>query len=209
MTVSDHDVLRIAAAPLGADEAYDLALDLGARLRVAQALQNALEAALQGPGRQQRRRNAGARRGVRILIDGDINAARSRLVDQPQRFDAAAPVVPPDDLVMRHLGRQAAALADRDDFLHAFDHMRRLVADMRIVMAAEAAGDLGELDQLIERSKRAGHVEQAELRPNAPSFMLCSTSAAHLFELIGRRRPIDLAGRRPRGPIPARQRSPC
>ena len=87
-------VLRIAAAALVADHRGD------ARPSPSRARRRILQPRQRAPARppssahagQQRRRDARARRGVRILIDRHVDAARARLVDEPQHLDALAPV---------------------------------------------------------------------------------------------------------------------
>ena len=93
---------------------------------VAQTLQDRLAAAFERPRRHQRRLDARRRRGVGILIDGRVDAARARLVHQLQRVDAPAPVLLADDLVVRDLRRQAALLADLDRLAHAVEDRRPL-----------------------------------------------------------------------------------
>ena len=115
-------VLRIAAAALLVDEPDRLSPDLRPRRRRPQPLQQSRPSAFERPRRQQRRLDARGRRGVGILIDGRVHAARARLVDQAQRVDALAPVRLADDLVMRDLRRQAALLADLDRLAHAVEH---------------------------------------------------------------------------------------
>jgi hypothetical protein len=44
--------------------------------------------------------------------------------------------------VVGDLGRQPAALADRDRLAYGLYNLVALAADVRLVMAAEAAGDL-------------------------------------------------------------------
>ena len=116
-------VLRIAAAALLVDEPRrsPSASSASAIDGVLQPLQHRVASAFERPRRQQRRLNAGRRRGVGILIDGRVDAARARLVDQPQRVDAPAPVRLADDLVVRHLRRQAALLADLDRLADAVE----------------------------------------------------------------------------------------
>ena len=83
-----------------------------------------------------------------ILVDGGVDAAGARLVDELQRVDALAPIRLADDLVVRDLRGQAALFADRDRLAHAVEDARRLVAHVRDVDAAHPAGDLRELDRL-------------------------------------------------------------
>src|SRR6267142_6522510 len=80
-----------------------------------------------------------------ILIDGRIHPAAARFVDEMQGLDALAPIATADNLMMRHLCWQAAALADRNGFSYAVDNVRGLIAHVRDVDAAEASGDLRKL----------------------------------------------------------------
>ena len=121
LTVRHRDVLRVAAAALVADDGRAFGLDLRARRRIFQPLQRRLASALLRPRRQQRRADARRRCGVRILIDGGVDAARPRFVDHPQRFHRAAPVRLADHLVMRDLRRQPAFFADGNRLAHALD----------------------------------------------------------------------------------------
>ena len=96
----DRDVLRVAAAALRQDDLGRRRLDLRACRWVFQPLDGLLKPAFHRPCRKQRRLNRSARRSVWILVHGRIDAARSRLVDQLQSFDALAPVGLADDLVV-------------------------------------------------------------------------------------------------------------
>ena len=71
---------------------------------------------------RQERDQPRARSGIRILINRDIYATSARFSDQAQGVYAAPPVAFADDLVMRHLRGQSAALADGDGFFNAFEH---------------------------------------------------------------------------------------
>ncbi len=139
-----HHVLGIAAAAFVADDGHRLRLDLRAHGRVLQAREDGLATALLRPRRQQGRADAGRRRRVRILIDRGVHAAGAGLVDELQRVDRAAPVFLADDLVVRHLCRQPALLADGDGLADTVEHPRGFVTHVRDVNPAQAAGDAGE-----------------------------------------------------------------
>ena len=133
------DVLRIAAAALLRDDPpFPSRSSLRIGAGVCSRFSTACASAFERPRRHQRRLDAGRRRGVRILIDGRVDAARARLVDQLERVDAPAPVRLADDLVVRDLRRQPALLADLDRLAHAVEHARRFVAHVRDVDAAHA-----------------------------------------------------------------------
>ena len=84
-------VVRIAAAALLGDEARRLLAQLVAHAGRLQPLEHRLAPALERVRRHQRRLNARRRRGVGILIDGRVDAARARLVHELQ---ACRPLVP-------------------------------------------------------------------------------------------------------------------
>ena len=147
------------------------------------------------------------RRGVRILVDRRVDAARARLVDELQRVDALAPVRLADHLVVRDLRRQAALLADLDGLAHAVEHARRFVAHVRDVDAAHAAGDLRELDDFCGRRERARHVEQPGAQAERAVFHPLPHEAAHLVDLGGRRLAVHRTDHLRRAPSPADERA--
>src|SRR5260221_9910883 len=110
-----HDLVRFAARASGAYATLEVRLDLAAQLRVLEAGEDFFVAALERPSPKL---GASMSRGVWILIDGDVDAARPRLIDHPQRVDALAPASPSQQLLMGYFGRQFAAFADRDGFPH-------------------------------------------------------------------------------------------
>src|SRR5262249_24025632 len=101
-----NDVLRVPAAPLILNSPHDFTFDVAARAGMFEAPKDFLSSTFLCPGWEQRRTNAGARRGIRILINGRIHASLACLIDKLQRLDALAPVSRSDDLVMRELSRK-------------------------------------------------------------------------------------------------------
>ena len=160
---------------------------------IVEALHQRRPSAFLRPRRQQRRLDAGGRGGVGIHVDGRVHASRARLVDQLQRVDRSTPVLLADHLVVRHLGRQAAAFADRDGLANAVHDAAGLVAHVRDVDAAHAAGDLGQLDDLVGRRERARHVEQARAQAERALFHALPHQPAHPLELLGGRGAIGTA----------------
>ena len=69
---------------------------------------------------------------------------------------------------MRDLRREAAALANRDRLVDAVEDAGGLVPHVRDVDAAETAGDLRQLDDLVGRRERARHVEEPGAQTEAP-----------------------------------------
>src|SRR4030095_5359552 len=126
-TVRELHVLRVAAAALVAQHHQRPALYFRARLRILQARRGLLTAAFERPGGQQRRRNAGTRRGVRILVAGHVHATGTGFVDQPQDVQALPPVALAYHLVVGYLRLEPAPFADRDGLAHAVEHLRRVV----------------------------------------------------------------------------------
>ena len=171
--------------------------------------EHALASAFLRPARQQRRLHARARRGVGILIDRRVHAARPRLVDRAQRLDAAAPVRGADHLVMRHLRRQAALLADRDRLLHAVEHLRRFLAHVRDVDAAVPSRDARQRRHFRRRSRtsparRTGRSSNRTRRRACPARRAASCARCRPAS------PRDRLRRSPRrGSFPARRTIRC
>ena len=185
------DILRIASPAFVVDEANGLAADFRARRRRPQALQQTVASSFERPGREQRGLNARRGRRVGILIDGGIDAAGARFVHEPQRLHALSPVLRADDLVMGHLSRQAAFLADFDRLAHAVQDVRRFIAHVGDVDSAHLPRHLRELDHLGGRRERAGDVEETRAQPERTIFHALPHERAHLLELVGRGLPID------------------
>ena len=183
-------VLRIAAAALVHDQPRGLLLQLRPHRRL-QPLQHFLASAFERVRGNQRGLDARRRRGIRVLIDRCVDAARAGFVDQPQRIDALAPVVLADDLVVRDLRRQPALLANLDRLLHALRNRGRFVAHVRDVDAAHAAGDFRELDDFGRRRERPGHVEQARAQSERAVLHALAHEDAHLLDLVRRRLAVD------------------
>src|SRR5579871_2293649 len=101
-----------------------------------------------------------------------------------QRLNTPAPIRPSCYLVVRHLCRQSALLTDRDGLPHRLDDASALIADVRLVVAAKTAGDLGKLDELGERRESAGHVHQARAQPEGPVAHTPLDKHPHLVELL-------------------------
>ena len=135
----------------------------------------------------------GTGRRVGILIERDIDAARPRLVHQPEHVDAASPVRRAHHLGMADVRRQPPLLADRNRFLHALEHLRRLVALMRLVHPAEPAGGLRQLDHLGRRRKGAGHVEEPRAQAEGTVLHALLDEGHHLPDFLGGRPTIDVA----------------
>ena len=102
--------------------------------------------------------------------------------------------------MVRHLRRQPAALADGDGVAHAVEHARGLVAHVRLVDAAELAGDARQLHHLFERRVVAGHVEEARAQPERAFAHAGPDQLAHPLELLGRGHAVRLADDAPRAP---------
>jgi len=88
---------------------------------------------------------------------------------------------------MRDLCRQAALLADLDRLAHAVGDTRRLVAHVRDVDAAHAAGHPRELDDFGGRRERPRHVEQSGAQSERAVLHALLHERAHPVELRRRR----------------------
>jgi hypothetical protein len=97
-------------------------------LRVSKARAHGVRPAFLSLLAEQRRTQHRLGGGVGILVESHVDAPPARLVDEPQRLPAAAPVVLARDLVVTDMGWESTLLADGDGLADALDDIPRLVA---------------------------------------------------------------------------------
>jgi len=125
--MQDHDLGQIAARASEANPPHDLSLDLDAQFRVLHAVAHIVGTAFERP---RRKLDCEVTRGVGILIDGDVNAAGTRLIDHAERVDAFAPAPSAHHLVMGDLRGQSAPFADRNRLLHRLNDIPAFAANV-------------------------------------------------------------------------------
>ena len=95
---------------------------------------------------------------------------------------------------MKNVHGRFAAAADFEGFVDRFFQAVPFVSHMRVIAAAIAAGDFGQ----VRRSLRSGHRRRADKSsavetPIAPACIASATSAVHLPKFIGAGPTVDVA----------------
>ena len=146
-----------------------------------------------GPPGDQGSDDAGAARGVRILIGVDLNAAVARLVDAFDQRHRQAPARRSKGLHVSDDARKVTFLRNPDHFLdrcNDADVVVRFVADVTFVDAAHLADDSCQRDHFVGRRVAARRVVEAGRQADAAGFHAARARATIRWSSAERGRAI-------------------
>ena len=120
---------------------------------------------------------------VGIAVRGDPDAAAGGAFDEVEEHRVLPPVRRAADLEVGDLERQARRFSDVDGLGRRLDDQSVLAPHVGRVESAVAGGDLGQLDDLLDRGEAARRVFEAGRQPERPLLHRRRDESLHPLEL--------------------------